>query len=80
MLNINAKVTLFGPEHNGLAGPVRNGLRPSFSYKGERVACEIWAEHSEKLVPRVRPQDRTKPRYFFREHDRKRIESLFRRV
>ncbi len=26
-------------------------MRPSFSYKGELVACEVWAELDEEFVP-----------------------------
>jgi hypothetical protein len=50
MIEIVAEVTLFGSSRGGLDSPVQNGLRPSFSYAGELVACEVWAEHAEGLV------------------------------
>lgn len=51
MLEVLADVTLFGADRGGLEQPVKNGLRPSFSYAGELVACELWGEHMADLVP-----------------------------
>lgn len=55
MLEIVAEVTFFGASRGGLEKPVKNGLRPSFNYAGELVACEVWAEHVEGLVPLDHP-------------------------
>jgi hypothetical protein len=51
MLEVLAEVTLFGADRGGLEKPVNNGLRPSFNYAGELVACEVWADDVEGLVP-----------------------------
>jgi len=51
MLEIVAEVTIFGASRGGLRKAVKNGLRPSFSYAGELVACEIWAEQVDVWVP-----------------------------
>lgn len=50
-------VTLFGANRGGLEKPVKNGLRPSFSYAGELVACEVWADcvDCDGLVPLEQP-------------------------
>ena len=55
MLEVIARVTLVGARHGGLDKPVRNGLRPSFDYAGELVACELWAEGVDELVPLDQP-------------------------
>ena len=34
---------------------MKNGLRPSFNYAGELVACEVWADHVEGLVSLDQP-------------------------
>jgi len=51
MVEIVADILLFGAERGGLRRPVENGLRPSFSYQGELVACEVWVEELDGLVP-----------------------------
>jgi len=44
MIELHAEMRLHGVARGGLGNPVKNGLRPSFSYAGELVACEVWAE------------------------------------
>lgn len=51
MLEILANLTFYKAEEGGLPQPVNNGLRPSFSYSGELVACEVWVEDCSGLVP-----------------------------
>ncbi len=51
MLEILANLTFYKAEEGGLPRPVNNGLRPSFSYSGALVACEVWVEDCSDLVP-----------------------------
>lgn len=51
MLELLASLTFYKAEEGGLPHPVHNGLRPSFSYSGELVACEVWVEDCSGLVP-----------------------------
>lgn len=55
MLKLVTTLTLFGPPEGGLEKPVLNGLRPSFNYDGQRVACEVWAEEVDEFVPLSQP-------------------------
>ena len=50
-MEVVAIVRIFGPGRDGLPEPVENGLRPSFGFRGELVACEVWVEGVDGSVP-----------------------------
>ncbi len=50
-LDLVADLVLFGAGRGGLSKPVQSGLRPSFHYAGQLVACEVWADDVDGFVP-----------------------------
>lgn len=51
MIELKAIITLRGPSRDGLTKPIKDGFRPSFNYKGELVACEVWSTAKYEFVP-----------------------------
>lgn len=51
MKKFRASVILENPATKILPNPIKNGLRPSFSYNGELIACEIRSESGAEWLP-----------------------------
>jgi hypothetical protein len=55
MIKLEANVVLYGKDQGGLAQPIKNGFRPSFSYQDELVACEVVARDYPGFIPLGQP-------------------------
>jgi hypothetical protein len=51
VIELQVELILWGARRGGLPRAVNNGLRPSFSYAEELVACEVWIDNCTGLVP-----------------------------
>lgn len=51
MLTVLASIVLFGPSRGGLRQSVKNRMRPSFSYSGQSVACEVLSADGLAMLP-----------------------------
>jgi hypothetical protein len=51
MKEIKASIILKNPANKILPNPVKSGLRPSFSFNGQLVACEIRSESGAEWLP-----------------------------